>query len=39
MPGEFVAATWSPGLGPRGNSVAGTMALELLTTYTGRSIF
>lgn len=39
MPGEFVATAWSPGLGPRGNSVAGTMALELLTTYTGRSIF
>ncbi|WP_412060984.1 glutaminase [Rubrivirga sp. IMCC45206] len=39
MPGEFVAAAWSPGLGPRGNSVAGTAALEALTTRTGRSIF
>lgn len=39
MPGEFVAAVWSPGLSARGNSVAGTMALELLTTKTGLSIF
>ena len=39
LPGEFVATAWSTGLGPRGNSVAGTMALELLTTHTGRSIF
>jgi len=39
MPGEFVATVWSPGLSPKGNSVAGTMALELLTTKTGLSIF
>lgn len=39
MPGRFVAAVWSPGLSPRGNSLAGTMALELLTTKTGLSIF
>ncbi|NNF58750.1 MAG: glutaminase [Rhodothermaceae bacterium] len=39
LPGEFVAAVWSPGLGPKGNSLAGTMALELLTTKTGTSIF
>lgn len=39
LPGEFVAAVWSPGLGPKGNSLAGTMALELLTTKTGASIF
>ena len=39
MPGEFVAAAWSPGLGPSGNSVAGTAALERLTTETGRSVF
>lgn len=39
MPGEFVAAVWSPGLSTRGNSIAGTMALELLTTKTGMSIF
>ena len=39
LPGEFVVAVWSPGLGARGNSLAGTMALELLTTKTGTSIF
>ncbi len=39
LPGQFVATTWSPGLGKKGNSLAGTMALELLTTKTGTSIF
>lgn len=39
MPGKYVAAVWSPGLSPKGNSLAGTMALELLTTKTGTSIF
>ncbi|OZC01736.1 glutaminase [Rubricoccus marinus] len=39
LPGVFVATVWSPGLGPKGNSLAGTMALELLTTKTGASIF
>jgi glutaminase len=39
MPGKFVAAVWSPGLSERGNSMAGTMALELLTTKTALSIF
>jgi glutaminase len=39
MPGEFVAAVWSPGLSGKGNSLAGTMALELLTTKTALSIF
>jgi glutaminase len=39
MPGNFVAAVWSPGLSPKGNSLAGTMALELLTTKTALSIF
>lgn len=39
MPGKFVAVAWSPGLNPKGNSVAGTMALELLTTKTGLSVF
>ncbi|MEP0547257.1 MAG: glutaminase [Rhodothermales bacterium] len=39
LPGSFVAAVWSPGLGTKGNSLAGTMALELLTTKTGTSIF
>jgi glutaminase len=39
MPGKFVAAVWSPGLSDKGNSLAGTMALELLTTKTSMSIF
>ncbi len=39
MPGEFVAAVWSPGLSEKGNSLAGTRALELLTTKTKSSIF
>ncbi|HVT03239.1 MAG TPA: glutaminase [Thermoanaerobaculia bacterium] len=39
LPGKFVVAVWSPGLSDRGNSVAGTMALELLTTKTALSIF
>jgi glutaminase len=39
MPGRFVAAVWSPGLSEKGNSLAGTMALELLTTKTAISIF
>ena len=39
LPGSFVASVWSPGLGPKGNSLAGTMALELLTTKTSTSIF
>jgi glutaminase len=39
MPGKFVATVWSPGLSERGNSLAGTMALELLTTKTALSIF
>lgn len=39
LPGSFVVAVWSPGLGAKGNSLAGTKALELLTTKTGTSIF
>jgi glutaminase len=39
LPGRFVAVAWSPGLSDRGNSVAATMALELLTTKTGWSVF
>ncbi len=38
-PGEFAVAVWSPALNEAGNSLAGTKALELLTTYTGRSVF
>lgn len=39
MPGKFTTAVWSPGLSGKGNSLAGTMALELLTTKTGVSVF
>ena len=39
LPGEFSVAVWSPGLNAKGNSLAGTRALELLTTKLGRSIF
>lgn len=39
LPGKFVATVWSPGLSEKGNSLAGTMALELLTTKTALSIF
>jgi glutaminase len=39
LPGHFSVAVWSPGLNEKGNSLAGTMALELLTTKTGLSIF
>ena len=39
LPGQYSVAVWSPGLSPRGNSLAGTMALELLTTKTAMSVF
>jgi glutaminase len=39
MPGVFSVAVWSPGLDESGNSLAGTLALELLTTKTGISVF
>jgi glutaminase len=39
LPGEFSVAVWSPELDPSGNSMAGGVALELLTTLTGRSVF
>ena len=39
MPGEFSVCVWSPGLDASGNSLAGTLALEWLTTKTGISIF
>ena len=39
MPGKWTVAVWSPGLDDHGNSLAGTAALELLTTKTGTSIF
>jgi glutaminase len=39
MPGVFTACVWSPGLNQKGNSLAGTKALELLTTKSGVSVF
>lgn len=39
LPGEAAIAVWSPGLEANGNSLAGTYALERLTTLTSRSIF
>jgi glutaminase len=39
MPGQWCVAVWSPGLNEAGNSLAGTLALEQLTTKTGTSVF
>jgi glutaminase len=39
IPGRCGICVWSPGLDETGNSLAGTAALELFTTLTGRSIF
>lgn len=39
LPGEMAVCVWSPGLDANGNSLAGTLALEWLTTHSGRSIF
>ena len=39
MPGKFSVCVWSPGLDPSGNSLAGSLALEWLTTKTGVSVF
>lgn len=39
MPGEFSVCVWAPGLDPQGNSILGCRALELLTTYSGVSVF
>jgi len=39
LPHAFSVAVWSPGLDRSGNSLAGTMALELLTTKCGLSVF
>lgn len=38
-PLQYSVAVWSPRLNPKGNSVMGTKALELLTTETKESIF
>lgn len=39
LPGHYSVAVWSPRLNDKGNSVKGLLALELLTTKTGYSIF
>ncbi|HTI18046.1 MAG TPA: glutaminase [Trinickia sp.] len=39
LPSEMAVCVWSPGLDATGNSLAGTLALEWLTTLSGRSIF
>ncbi len=39
IPQECAVCVWSPALEPSGNSQAGSLALELFTTLTGRSIF
>jgi len=39
LPGRGVLAAWSPGLDPKGNSLAGLEALDLFTTRTGWSVF
>lgn len=38
-PLQYSVAVWSPRLNPKGNSVMGIKALELLTSYTKESIF
>lgn len=38
-PSRYAVAVWSPRLNPKGNSVMGIKALELLTTATQESIF
>ncbi len=39
IPNQLAVAVWSPALNEKGNSVAGTAALEQFTTRTGWSIF
>lgn len=39
IPQLLSMAVWSPPLNERGNSVAGFEAMELFTTYTGKSVF
>lgn len=39
IPNHLSVAVWSPGLNAKGNSLAGTLALELFTTKTRVSIF
>ncbi len=39
IPNQLTVAVWSPALNAKGNSLAGTAALELFTTRTGMSVF
>jgi glutaminase len=39
VPGECGICVWSPALEASGNSYAGSIALEMFTSFTGRSIF
>lgn len=39
LPDHYSVVVWSPGLNPKGNSLAGMKALESFTTKTGTSIF
>lgn len=39
IPGLLSVGVWSPGLDEQGNSVAGVKAMELFTSYLGRSVF
>ncbi len=39
FPGHYSVCVWSPGLDAQGNSALGTCALDLLTSYSGLSIF
>ncbi|MBO6575310.1 MAG: glutaminase [Rhodothermales bacterium] len=39
LPDVLTVCVWSPGLNAKGNSLAGTRALETFTTLTGHSVF
>jgi glutaminase len=39
IPGVAGVCVWSPALDETGNSFAGSVALEMLTTLSGQSIF
>src|SRR5690606_25410413 len=38
-PGKAAIAVWSPGLNQNGNSLLGSLALEMLANRTGWSVF
>jgi glutaminase len=39
VPGKMAVAVYSPGLNERGNSLVGTLALEMFAARTGNSVF